>query len=182
MSFGYWSVNQFNQVFDTLSHTLSATSVANVSAVSSLLKKDAEVASTSPEVFTNAFATSTDSEVSFTLLHKDIGLYIGCTYPISWQASTTIRSLETTLVDAGTRKPTGPIASGLAKENNIETDSQNLKWKVGIVWPGKYFIEISSVNGIATDEISQRFIINEMPDGINAEDKKNLCDTTGGSL
>ena len=179
MSFGYWSLNQFNQVFDTLSHTLSATSVANVSAVSSLIKRDADIASTSPEVstevFTNAFATSTDSEAPFTLLYNDMGLYIGCTYPICWQASTTIRSLETTLVDAVPRDVVEQKISGLAKENTIE-DSQPIHWKVGEgVLPGTYYIKISKINGAEAVVRSSAFAINKMPEGLDEEEQTSLC-------
>ena len=179
MSFGYWSLSQFDSVFDNL----SAASVANTLTASSFLKKNAEVASTSastlastsPEVSTNAFATSTDPELSFTFLHKDVGLYIGCTYPISWQASTTIRSLEATLVDAGTRDPVEQKISGLAKENTIE-DSQHISWKVGEdVVPGAYYIKISKIYGAKAVVRSSAFAINKMPEGLDEKEKTSMC-------
>jgi len=172
MSFGYWSLSQFNQVFDTI----SALSVANTLTASSLLKKDAEVVSASPEVSTNAFATSTPtSEVSFTFLHRDTGLYIGCTYPISWQASTTIRSLEATLVDAVPRDVVEQEISGLAKENTIE-DSQSIHWKVGEgVSPGTYYIKISKINGAEAVVRSSVFAIHNMPEGLDEKEQTSMC-------
>jgi hypothetical protein len=197
--FRYWSISQFNQVFDNLSDLY----VANSYLVYPSFKQNeqnAGLASTSPEI-SEEFATSTDSglastspeisvivatstnpELSFTFPQKGDEVYISCTYPISWQSSTTINSLKTALVDAGTRESMGPITSGLAKENTIEIDLQNLKWKVGVVWPGEYFISISNVNGVATDERSQNFIINEIPNGSDEKERKNFCEETGGNL
>jgi hypothetical protein len=186
--FSYWSINQFNQVFDNLS-----ASVVNTRSVYPSFKQKTELASTSPEI-SGEFATSTDSELastspemsvivatstnpelSFTFLSKDTKVYIGCTYPISWQSSTTINSLGTILVDAGTREPVGPIASGLAKENAVETDSQNLEWKVGVVWPGSYYIKVSKINGVEAEFRSKVFEINKMSENISTSEKENIC-------
>lgn len=182
MAFGYWSINQFDSVFDNL----SAPYVANILTASSF-KKDAYLVSTSPEISgelatstSSGQATTTPPELSFTFPQKDTGVYIGCTYPISWQSSTTIISLETALIDAGTRESVGPIASGLAKENTIEKDSQNLKWKVGTVWPGKYYIKISKVNNINAENQSGVFKVNKMPKRIGEEEKTDICQSSGG--
>jgi len=202
--FSYWSINQFNQVFDQVFDNLSSAYLADVPPAYSSLKQRAGLVFGSPEI-SGELATSTDSELAststemlvivatstdptdpveryFTFPKKDTKVYIGCTYSISWQSSTMINSLETALIDVGTREPIGPIASGLAKENTIERDSQNLEWRVGVVWPGKYFISISNVNGVATDERSQKFIINEIPNGSDEKEYKNLCEETGGDL
>jgi hypothetical protein len=72
--------------------------------------------------------------------------------------------LKTALLDAGTREAIEPIASGLARENKIEPNSQNLDWKVGEVWPGKYYIKVSNINGV--DLESKVFTIRKMPKGI----------------
>src|SRR3989344_2659710 len=146
LSFRYWSLNQFDDVFENLS--------ASYIAISPIVHKLPTTATSTPVAATSTPTTSEASSTSssdidpkFQLIFspKKNGVYIGCTYEISWLASTTIKSLETVLIDAGTRKPTGPVASGLAKENTIDADSQVLEWKVGVIWPGEYFISISNV-------------------------------------
>lgn len=199
MSFGYWSINQFDNAFDNL----SASYVAIALPVFSSFKKDTGLASTSPEISetlatstdetilaitsttttataTPITATSTDLELSFTFPQKGDKVHTGCTYQISWQSSTTINSLGTTLIDAGIGKVAGPIASGLAKENSIEEDSQNLEWKVGNVWPGEYYIKVSKINGVDTETRSKVFIINRMPANTSTDRKENICKESGG--
>jgi len=197
ISFGYWSINRFNQAFDV---NLNASYLANTYSVYPAFKQNAGSASTSPEI-SGELATSTgsqsspkamtgeagqvtptDPELSFTFPQKDTRVYIGCTYQISWQSSTTIHSWETALVDAGMREVVGPKTSGLAKENTIEKESQNLNWKVGFVWPGAYYIKISKINDVDTETRSKNFIINEMPSGSGKKEQKGLCEKTGGNL
>lgn len=155
--FGYWSINQFDSAFDNL----SASYTINIPSIPQPFKQD------------EIFSTSTLA-LSFTFPQKDSDVYIGCTYLISWQSSTTISSLETSLIDAGTMEPAGPIASGLTKNNTIEKDLQNLKWKVGSVWPGEYYIKISKINGVEVESRSKVFVINKMPENIDI-DKADLC-------
>lgn len=185
-SFAYWSLNQFNNMLDSL----SAVYLASTLTAYPSFKRDADLAttsleisgelatstdSTSPPRASSGQATSTDPELSFTFPQKGAKVYIGCTYPISWQSSTVINSLVTTLVDAGTRETMGPIASGLVKENMIERDLQNLTWKVGNVWPGSYYIKISKINDVDTETRSRVFMISAMPKGTNKEEKINIC-------
>jgi hypothetical protein len=172
MSFGYWAINQFDSVFDDL----SASYFANTHLVYSSFKQNTNIGldSASPEI-SGEFATSTALELSFIFPQKGDEAYIDCAYQISWQSSTTIHSLETTIVDVGTRKSVGPIASGLAKENIIEKDLQNLEWKVGAVWPGKYYIKVSKINGVEAEFRSNVFQISKMPAGIDEEEEIHIC-------
>ncbi|MDO8676798.1 MAG: hypothetical protein Q7K16_04120 [Candidatus Azambacteria bacterium] len=176
MSFGYWSINQFDDALDNLTASLVVI-IPPVNPQLTVSETSTSASSTPP---TNQ--NDLDSKFQLIFSPKKNGVYVGCTYEISWLASTTIKSLETALIDAGTRKPIGPIASRLAKENNIEANSQNLKWKVGVVWPGEYFISISNVNGVAIDERSRKFMINEISNGSDKKEQKNLCEETGGNL
>jgi hypothetical protein len=178
MFFGYWSINQFDVAFGDL----SASYLASTHSVYSSFKQNTGSASTSPEISrelaistSSGQATSTDLALSFTFPQEGDEAYIGCTYQVSWQSSITINSLETALIDAGTGKSMRPIASGLAKENTIETDSQNLEWKVGVVWPGAYYIMISKINGIETEFRSKSFEISKVPEGIDEEKKIIIC-------
>lgn len=198
MTFGYWSRYQFNSALSDLEKTITANTLlvssslkkgANLAstsldmtitadmltASSSFLEQDIKLASTSKEISKN-LETPTDLELSFNFPKKDDDIYVGCTYPISWQSSTTISSLETVLVDAGARKVVDPIASGLAKESTIETDSQNLNWKVGAtVWPGQYYIKVSKINNADVEIRSKIFTINNMPKGINTAERAKIC-------
>src|SRR3989344_7429859 len=183
MSFGYWSIDQFSNAFDDLSDSY----LANTYSTYLSFKQNAEFTSTSPDI-SEEVATSTntelattspetsgsitgsaDPELSFTFPQSNSQIYIGCTYPISWQSPTAINSLETDLIDGGTRKPMGPITSGLAKENTIEKDSQNLEWKVGSLWPGPYYIKVSKINGVEAEFRSRTFQISGLPEGISEE-------------
>jgi len=198
--FSYWSINQFNQVFDSLNG-----SVANILATSSSFKKNTDLASISLEIprelatptdetmpvitsttttatTTPVTADSTDLEMSFTFPQKGDEVYTGCTYSISWQSSTAINSLETALVDAGTGESMGPIASGLAKENTIEKDLQNLKWKVGNIWPGEYYIKALKINGADVEIRSKAFAINNIPKGLNTAEREKICKKSGASI
>ena len=182
-SFGYWSINQFDSAFDNL----SAPYFANIHSVYPVRGNDSNgvyppkdgLAPTSPEI-SGELATSTELELSFTFPQKDTEVYIGCTYPISWQSSTTINLLEASLIDAGTREAVGPKTGGLAKENTIEKEPQNLNWKVGFVWPGAYYIKVSKINGVEAEFRSKTFQIGKLPEGINEEEKINICRESSG--
>ena len=191
--FSYWSINQFNHALNDLSDS----SLASTGSVYLLYKQKVGLASTSPEISgelatstestdpeiaTTTLATSTDPELSFTFPQKNDEVFIGCTYQLSWQSSTTISSLKTALVDAGTGEFMGPITSGLAKENAIEKDLQNLNWKVGVVWPGKYYIKVSNINGIDLETRSKVFTISKIPRDISANEKEKNCKESDGSF
>jgi len=169
-AFGYWSTNQFNQAIDDLSSLYLANTQG---AYISFDKLDNKTTSTS-------VATSTVSELSFVFPENNTEVYMGCTYLISWQSSTTIDTLETVLIDAGTGESVGPVPSGLAKENRIEKERQNLEWTVGFVWPGAYYIKISKINGTETKTKSRDFVISRMPKDISVIEQKNICMESGG--
>lgn len=189
MVFGYWSRYQFNSALNDLETTFTA----NTLLVSSSLEKDANLASISLEATLTAdmltasssFKTdtklaSTSLELSFNFPEKGDGVYVGCTYPISWQPSTTINSLGIVLVDAGAREVVDPLTSGLAKQSVIETDSQNLNWKVGVaVWPGEYYIKVFKINDADVEIRSKVFTINNMPKGINTVERAKICKKAG---
>jgi hypothetical protein len=192
--FGYWSFNQFNSAFDNLNDSYLASTNAlyfslketreNAKLVSEEVATSTDStgspqassgqATTSPEA-SGLIIGSVDPELSFTFPKSNSLIYIGCTYPISWQSSTAINSLETELIDAGTRQPMGPIAAGLAKENTIEKNSQSLRWKVGSVWPGGYYIKVSKINGVEVEFRSKTFQISKLPAGISEEEKSSIC-------
>ncbi len=188
MTFAFWSRYQFNSALSDLETTITA----NTLLVSSPLEKDAGLASASLEISEApassseetipVTASSVDLEPSFTFPRKGDKVYIGCTYPISWQSSTKINSLEIALIDAGARKSIDPVASGLAKESVIKTDSQNLNWKVGMVWPGKYYIKVLKINDADVEIRSKIFTINNLPKGIDADEREKICKESDSSF
>lgn len=200
--FGYWSISKLDRTLDNF----GAVYLSNTSAVDLLIEnqKNTDLAASSTEMyelFATSTATSTDTKLAssspetsdsvvapvdiklaFNFPQKKGGVYIGCTYPISWQSPEVIKSLETYLVDAGTNETVGPKTGGLAKENSIESGSQILDWKVGVVWPGSYYIKISKINGAEEGVKSKVFSINKMPVGIDVVEKERICEESDGSL
>jgi len=185
--FGFWSLNQFNTAFEDMgahyivmyplvhkpSTTATATLMIAASAGSISLSPATSTATTSDD---SSGKYDLDLKFKFDFPSPKERVYIGCTYEISWSASTTIiKSLEIALIDAGTHKPTGPIASGISKENIIDNNSQSLKWKVGIVWPGVYYIKVSKINGIETNFKSKIFEINKIPEDTSVEEREKIC-------
>ena len=187
--FAYYSLNQFNNALDNLS--ASCFVIANMSSISFSDKTDKEqipTTTTIPEITlvpTTPIdaAIANDLEPSFIFPKKNDEVYIGCTYQISFQSSTTTDSLATALIDAGARETIEPIASGLASENKIEPNSQNFNWKVGIVWPGKYYIKASNINNsdLESDVFrSDVFTIRNMPKDISADEREKICKESEG--
>jgi len=123
-----------------------------------------------------------DSELHFGFLEDNYDVYTGCTYQISWSPSTTIKSFGAALVDGGTKEISGPVASGLAKENYVEPNSRGMAWKVGVVWPGDYFISIPKINGVETKIQSEYFSVKRFPVDISVSEKENMCKESGGAL
>ena len=139
------------------------------------------ISTSTPETISTS-ATSTDLKLSFIFPKKNNKVYIGCTYQLSFQSSTTIHLLETALIDAGTTETVEPSASGLARENKIEPNSQSLDWKVGVVWPGKYYIKVSNINGADLENYSKVFTISKMTKGISVDEKEKICKESDGSF
>lgn len=177
VAFGYWSINQFNLAFNSLDTSY----LASTHEAYSSLKREVNLASTSPQV-SEISASSTDMEVSFSFPKKGFNIYSGCTYEIPLQSSTTLASLEASLVDRGTKDLIDTTKSGLAKEIKIESDSSNFKWKVGSVWPGEYYIQTSKINGSDIQTKSEIFLINRMPEDIDVPAQKEICNKSNGIL
>lgn len=202
--FGYYSLNQLNQTLDNVSNSHLANTYSiyqsfkqnqNTKLASTSLEISGELATSTDETLatttsativattTPIIATSTALRFSFTFPQKDSKIYVGCTYPISWQSSTMINSLETALVDASIREPIGSTVSGLTKENTIKKDVQNLKWKVGAVQQGAYYyIKVSKINDIEAVVRSKVFEIHKMPATISTDEKGDICKKSGGFL
>lgn len=179
--FVYQYLNQFNNALDDISVSSFATAKIPPILFSDKTNKE-QIPTSTPETISTStltLATSTDLKPSFIFSKKNNEVYIGCAYQLfSFQSSTTIRSLETALIDAGNDKTVEPTASGLAGENKIEPNSKSLDWKVGAVWPGEYYIKVSNING--ADLESKVFAIRKMPKGISANEREKICKESDG--
>ncbi len=113
-------------------------------------------------------------DISFISPKKDENLYIGCKYQISFYSSSAVNSIGMSLNDFGTRKAQGPIASGIAKEIT-GIDIKSIEWKIGNVWPGKYFISTLVVNGQDLSKKSSGFNINKIPEDIKKINIEEFC-------
>ncbi len=113
-------------------------------------------------------------DLIFTSPAKDANLYIGCKYSISISSSSVISSINMSLYDFGTRKVQGPIASGIPKDITGK-DIKSVDWKVGNVWPGKYFISTLNINGQELSKKSLVFNINKIPEDIKKSDIEEFC-------
>ncbi len=187
--FGYWILSQLNNALEDLSATSFA--IAKISPIRLSNKTDnkeqitisapetpePEISET-PKVIPNS-TTPADLNLSLIIPNE---VYIGCAYQLSFQSSTTISSLEATLVDAGAREIIEPNSSGLARENKIESNSQSLNWEVGMVWPGEYYIKVLNVNDVSLENRSKVFMISQMPKDISADEKERICKESGGSF
>ncbi len=187
--FVYWSLNQFNNTLDELSAASFVIAKIPPAPLSDKTNKEqiptsttetiststTETISTSTTETISTSATSTDLKLSFIFPKKNSEVYIGCAYQLFFQSSTTIYLLETALLDDGTNETVEPIASGLARENKIEPNSQSLDWKVGVVWPGKYYIKVSNINGVDLENYSKVFTISKMPKGISVDEREKIC-------
>ena len=184
--FVYQSLNLFDDALDDLSASSFVIAKMPPILFSDETNKEQiptstpETISTSTPETISTSATSTDLKLSFIFPKKNNKVYIGCTYQLSFQSSTTIHLLETALIDAGTTETVEPSASGLARENKIEPNSQSLDWKVGVVWPGKYYIKVSNINGVDLENYSKTFTISKMPKGISVDEREKICKESGG--
>jgi len=185
--FGYWALSQYNlalDAYDASYSQLSASFAAYTEAASEQSTATttgiSEISTTTIPVEVSEAATTTPN-ISLTFPTTGDDVYIGCSYKIAWQPSATIQSLNMALIDAGTLKAAGPIASGLSATSST-TGFESLVWKVGNVWPGEYFIGISKINDVESETKSKYFMIHKMPEDIGASKREDLCEESGGLL
>ena len=162
----------------TSSHPPATTTPVAATSTPETFPVTTSITTTTTPVLVSTSLTSTDLKISF-VFPKISNVYIGCAYQLSFRSSTVARSLETVLVDAGSRDTVESVASGLAKEYKIESNSQSLDWKVGEVWPGEYYIKVSNINGIIRSKV---FTIRKMPKGISVDERERICKESDGSF
>ncbi len=178
--FGYWSFDQFNQAFDTLTNSSLASAYMPYQVLN---KQDTPLNMTNPDQSgVVVISDSTNPELSFTFPKENTTLYPGCTYPLSWDSETKVSLLEATLVDFNTKIPIGPNMSGLLKEYSLEENLNSIQGKAGNILPGEYYLEISNINGSDTEIKSSNFMVDKMAGTLTAVEQKKFCEVSGGRL
>lgn len=192
--FVFYSLRQLNKAFDDITASSFAAAERPPILFSDKTNKDKDkeqvpisapetvsTPATPPETVSTP-AAPTDLKLSFIFPKENDEVYIGCTYRLLFQSSAAIRLLEAELFDAGAIKAIEPDASGLARENKIAPGSQSLDWKVGMVWPGEYYLEVTNINGVDAKIYSGDFTIIKMPKDISVGEKEKICQDSGGSF
>ncbi len=186
--FRFWALNNFNLAFSDLNNesfpsNFPKTAVSDIETIPIIEVMAPEIIS--EEVYSDNKIIKDESKdinkeelkdinLTFTSPSKDANLYIGCKYQISLSSSAIIKSINLSLYDFGTRQSQGPVSSGISR-NNTADDIKNIEWKVGGVWPGKYFISTSDVNGQELNKKSSAFNIIKVPENINKTNIEEFC-------
>lgn len=169
--FREWALKEFNTTFASLDASFVATEqVANIAETFTTASTSVAMGTTTTIEYTGP------DNFSFITPRRNAVVYQGCTYPVSWIASSTIQNLALVLSDAGTRQTVSGDYSGMPQEitgNNI----QSIEWKVGVrVWPGEYFFQLTSLNKKEVNEKSYRFTVKALPDTATEQDRKSVCE------
>ncbi len=125
--FVYQVLNQFNNALNNLSASSFAIAKMPPTLFSDKTNKE-QIPTSTPETIPIS-ATSTDLKLSFIFPKKAMKVYIGCTYQLSFQSSSTIRLLETVLIDLGGGEITDGLSEtcrknlGVARKKGVQVDS-----------------------------------------------------------
>ncbi|MCX6703568.1 MAG: hypothetical protein NTV02_02690 [Candidatus Zambryskibacteria bacterium] len=176
--FREWALKEFNGAFSSLDSSFA--SVQHTAAVIEAVDNGLTSLENSTTTAT-ALYTGPDNFVFATPL-KNAVLYQGCSYPLVWTASSTIKNLKLSLFDAGTRRVVDSSLSGIPEQFTGDS-AKNMYWKVGLrVWPGEYFIQLMELNDTAQEEKSYRFKIDSMAPELGIGEQKSVCEDSGGVL
>ncbi|MBP6911768.1 MAG: hypothetical protein KBB88_01030 [Candidatus Pacebacteria bacterium] len=184
-AFGYHAYQSFNSTLDELLVSYSvaqvARSITTTAPISYTIEKIDENTSVQEIPTEESNTVSSDMDMHFLFPIKNSDLYQGCTYTVSYESDTNANTAQVSLVDSGTFKESGPVASGLGSTIQIIENSHYF-WKIGTVWPGKYYLYTLKVDNVDTQIKSNSFQIHSMPSGIGKSEKQSLCESSGGRL
>lgn len=151
--FGYWALQEFQITFKVMDNSYAELSAVTAATLNKLVVQD-QAGTSSPII-------------NFTFPSQGEVLLGSCDYRLTWTSSSTISSINLSLIDAGTSKALGPVTSGLGGT----TTGKQLKeksWTVGQVWPGNYYLQVLSLNDQEVSQKSDVFIIEEAPTSTTA--------------
>jgi hypothetical protein len=186
MIFRFWALSQFDKTLDSPKKEANFNGVIKKifpeeKKVSELeIKKELETPSEN-QIIENNLPLLEETEpiekelnLSFVFPVKENNVFIGCKYNVVWRSEIPSDKLKFSLVDAGMRKELGPITSGIPK-TLTEVKVQSLEWKVGNVWPGRYYILISDINDEYTKKRSGVFNIKKISEGTSPDLVADFC-------
>ncbi len=168
-----WVLGEFNRVFASLDNSFvtSQQTASVVYTTHNASSTDTIISTTTPVEYTGP------DNFLFTTPSKNTTLYHGCTYPIKWIASSSINHMTLSVFDAGTRKMVSGRVSGLPEEFQGDA-ARSIVWNVsGQLWPGEYFLQVSTLNKKPVDEKSYRFVVEALPQNIPSQELERFCES-----
>jgi len=172
--FAYWSMQSFNLAFSNFDK-LQESNLSNVISVRTPDENVLDTSSASTTLATSPTELLPADLDSFQFIFpaKPTEVYSGCEYNISWN-QVGADSIDISLVDAGTREAMGPVSAGIPKSITGE-NIENFKWKVGNVWPGKYYILATKINDTEIQKKSASLNIMSLPKEVTSTDIQKFC-------
>ena len=177
LGFAFWAHFGFEEALTSIDTTRVLTQKVSNEAASviavSIPTTDATASTEPAKESALPSATQTPLPFAFTSPKSGAILYGECAYDVTWSGPTPSH-IEMQLVDAGARKAQTPGAAGIPKDI-IGTNLATFAWKVGTVWPGKYYLQVTAVDGAPVKVKSGAFTIEQAPDDMTAAQAKALC-------
>lgn len=172
ISFAYWSTTNFNIALSDIekNQNMNLANIIPVEKPENTLQEE-KLATTTPEVVFSGDL----NEFKYIFPEKPTDVYKGCEYEISW-SNIGVNSIDISLVDAGTREVMGPVTSGIPK-NLTGENIENYKWKVGNVWPGKYYILATNINSTEVQKKSASVNVISPPSDLSQTDIATFCES-----
>jgi hypothetical protein len=143
--------------------------ISTSSTIQILMQKDLDLKEWSSSTLKMSSTTIDSTDFSFIFPNKNNDLYQNCTYKVELDLGDTLKPnyIGVLLVDLGTQKEVKAKDSGLMY--SLTFKDQKFLWSVGNVWPGEYYLSIPIIDGKDVVVKSERFSIEEKPEGYVCE-------------
>lgn len=145
-------------------YTISTSSLMQI-----LLQKDLDINEWSSSTLKISSTTIDSTDFEFIFPNKKSVLYQNCTYKVDLDLGDSLipNYIGALLVDAGTQKEVKPKDSGLIY--SLTFKDNRFLWSVGNIWPGEYYLSIPIIDGKEVVVKSEKFSIEEKPEGYVCE-------------
>ncbi len=184
--FYFWSINQMRIIKSEevlyVENTIAAVpntdivekkpefyTISTSSPLQILLEKDLDKEEWSSSTLKISSTTIDSTDFEFIFPNKKSVLYQNCTYRVDVDLGDSLvpNYIGVLLVDAGTQKEVKSKDSGLVYSLTFKNNS--FLWSVGNIWPGQYYLSIPMIDGKDTVIKSEKFSIQEKPQGYVCE-------------
>lgn len=131
------------------------------SSVQILLQKDLDKNEWSTSTLKISTTTIDGLDFGFIYPNKNANLYQNCKYKISLNIGEVLKPnyIGVLLFDAGNEKEVDSKQSGLV--HSLTLIQNQFLWSVGNIWPGEYYLLISTIDGQDVNIKSEKFFINK---------------------